>query len=186
MAKRPLVTCRVCHQKIDRDATQENVDWINPSTNYFYHVQCYQNFKQKKNDVHAQMDDEEWFNILKDYLYKDIKCPVNFSKLTSQWKRYCMGAYTAKGIFFAMKYFFDVQKGTPDKSDGIGIIPYIYKDSCQYWRERESREEGIVAKIEAQMKHAQEQQHIVIRQKAPVKKKADIDLSIIAGMEDEE
>ncbi len=188
MAKRPLVTCRICKKRdIDRDTMIENVDWINPSTNYYYHVKCYEDFKKKKNDLRAELDDDIWYVALKDYLYKDLKCPINFTKLTSQWEKYkASPKYSAKGIYFAMRYFYDVQKQPIEKGDGIGIIPYIYSDSCTYWYEREQRENGICAKIEAQVMHANEQKHITIKQKAPTKKEDKIDLASIAEMEDDE
>ena len=37
---------------------------------------------------------------------------------------------TAKGMYFALKYFYEIKKGDVSKSEnGIGIIPHIYEDS---------------------------------------------------------
>ncbi len=60
MAK-SLVHCRICKGEIDREKTTEGTDWVMPSRNYFYHCKCYNDWKRKKDDVHAEANDEMWF-----------------------------------------------------------------------------------------------------------------------------
>ena len=93
---------------------------------------------------------------------------------------------TAKGIYFAIRYFYDVQKGDKEKSlGGIGIVSSIYEDSCAYWYDREDKDHGICARIEEQMKQQAEQKKIVVKQtkRKSIREKA-ISLEDIESMED--
>ena len=73
---------------------------------------------------------------------------------------------TAKGMYFALKYHYEIKKGDVSKSEnGIGIIPHIYEDSRRYWQEREERDRGIVAAIEEQIRQAQNQNIIEVKMK---------------------
>ena len=162
MAK-SLVHCRICKGEIDRDNSIENVDWIMPSRNYFYHCKCYNDWKRKKNDVHAEANDEMWFEAIKEYLSKDLKISVDYAKLTSQWKNLIKKGKTAKGIYFSLKYFYDITHGDIQKSEGgIGIVSFIYDDACRYWLDRESKEKNVVSKIEEQIKERISRKQIVL------------------------
>ena len=94
---------------------------------------------------------------------------------------------TAKGMYFALKYFYEIKKNDVTKSEnGIGIIPHIYEDSSSYWQEREHREQGIVAAIEEQIKQAQSQNIVNVKikkNKRTVKSAADALAAV--DMEDE-
>ena len=183
-----LVKCRVC--KTVFDTNDPTISWIMASKNFYYHSQCYEDFARKKrassNDIHAEVDNSLWFESMYDYLRKDLKMSLNMGKTKSQWENFLKKGYTAKGIYFCIRYFYDVLHGDPAKGDGIGIVSCIYQEGCQYWVDREQHDAGICARIEAQMRHAQEQKQVVIKQKVQPKKKASIDLSNIALMEDDE
>lgn len=187
MSKRPLVHCRICKKEINRDSSIEGVDWIQASPGWYYHPQCYEDFGKKKqkihDDIHADVGNELWFSALYDYLRKDLKMELDMRKVTSQWNNFLKKGFTAKGIYFCMRYFYGVQHGDPTKSDGIGIVSYIYKDGCQYWVEREMQEQGICEKIEAQIRKQENRQSITIIKKEDNTKKI-IDLSTIRDMEE--
>ena len=93
---------------------------------------------------------------------------------------------TAKGIYFALKYHYEINKGDVTKSEnGIGIIPHIYEDSRNYWTRREEREVGLIAAIEEQIKQAAAQNIIKVnlrKAKKPTKTAADV----FAAIEDME
>lgn len=183
-----IVKCRVCHQSFDTN--DQNINWVMPSRNFYYHAQCYEDFAKKKisirDDIHADVDNELWFSALYEYLKKDLKMSLDMRKTKSQWKNYLNRGYTAKGIYFCMRYFYEVQHGDPTKGDGIGIVGYIYNEGCQYWVDREQKDAGICERIEAQIRHANEQQKVVITLRQQKPKKATIDLAAIEGMEDDE
>lgn len=182
--KLPPVHCRICKNKIDRNTTIENIDWIMTSKNWFFHKKCYEEWAQKKNDVHTQADDELWLNAAWDYLSKDLKIQCDFVKIKKQWENCIKKGYTPKGIYFCIRYFYEYKKGDVSKSKGgIGIVPYIYSESCAYWRQRELKESGICEKITQQIKESQYQKKIKIKQEKN-KKKLKYNLSQISEMGD--
>lgn len=184
-----LVHCRICKKSIDRVKEKENIDWVMPSKNYFYHFRCYCDWKRKKDNIHSEIDDDMWLDALWDYLKKDLKMPVDFKKMKSQWDNFLKKGLTAKGIYFTIKYFYDIKKGDVKKSEnGIGIVPYIYSDSCSYWVEREEKDAGICQRIEKQIQERRAQKTIIVYQKEKAKTKKGIyDLASIADMpEDDE
>ena len=189
MAKRPLVHCRICKAAIDRD---NQTDWVMPQERYYYHTTCYDDFAKKKGaikegDLYVEADDDLWKSAVYDYLKKDVKISLDFKKFTSQWDNFLKKNMTAKGIYFSLRYFYEIAKGDPKKSEnGIGIVPHIYNEGTEYWGNRNQRDKGICARIEAQILQAANAKVQVVRQ-APKKKKTPVvDLSSIAMMEDDD
>lgn len=189
MAKRPLVHCRICKGTIDRD--NQN-DWIMPQEKFYYHIACHDDFAKKKGairegDIHIEADDDLWKSAVYDYLKRDVKMSVNFTKFQSQWNNFLKKGMTAKGIYFTLRYFYEIEKGDVSKSEnGIGIVPHIYERGTCYWGERNQRDKGICARIEAQILQAAEKKVRVVFQPPKKKSLPTVDLSIIADMEDEE
>lgn len=177
-----MVHCRVCKRDIDRE---NETGWIMPSRNYFYHEKCYQEWVEKKDDLHAKAADNEWYEAMIYYLAHVVKAPIDYKKTTSQWKNFLKQNKTAKGIYFAIRYFYDVQNGDKEKSQGgIGIVSSIYDDSRAYWYAREDREHGVCARIEEQMRQQAEQTRTVIKQQARKGARAKaIRLDDIEGMD---
>lgn len=182
-----IVHCRVCKREIDRNVEVEGKDWIMPTKNFFYCPKCYEDFGKKKesakDDVHAEVDNDLWFAILYDYLFKELRISLDMKKVTSQWKNF-LKKYRAKGMYFSMKYFYDVKKGDPKKTDGIGIIPYIYDEACTYWINREAEYNNVCARIEEQIVKREQQKKVVVKATQRIKKKT-IDLSQIGEDEDD-
>ena len=189
MAKRPLVQCRICKGKIDRDGQN---DWCMPQDKWYYHIACFDDFAKKRGaikegDIHIEVDDDMWKGAVYDYLKKDVKIALNFTKFQSQWDNFLKKGMTAKGIYFTLRYFYEIEKGDTSKCEnGIGIVPHIYERGTCYWGERNNRDKGICARIEAQIMQAAEKKVKVIRQAPKVAKKPVIDLAAIAEMEDED
>ena len=188
MAKK-IVHCRVCGEAFDRNSLIEGIDWIMPSKNYYYHKSCYENYQHSKTDIHSKLSDEKWFDVMWDYLRKDLKMELNYYKIKSQWDNFLGKKMTAKGIFFTLKYFYEIKKADRTKSEyGIGIVPHIYNEGCSYWQERESREKGICTAIEQQMMERRKQKTIVANHKEAKKKaiNAADQLAAIMDMEEDE
>ena len=183
-----IVHCKICKQPFNRldPNLLEGVDWVKPSNRVYYHKKCYDEYQQSKLDVHANMADEIWFNAAWDFLRKDLKYGFNFVKVRKQWESFLKKKMTAKGMYFALKYYYEIKKGDVTKSEnGIGIIPHIYEDSCTYWQTRDQREVGIVAAIEEQIKQAQAQNIIKVNLKKP-KKAAKSAADVLAAIDDME
>ena len=191
MAKTILVKCRICKKQFNRLDPNliEGVDYVKPSERMYYHKKCYDDYQNSKLDVHASMTDELWFQAAWDFLRRELKYDFNFVKVRKQWESFLKNKMTAKGMYFALKYFYEIKKNDVTKSEnGIGIIPHIYEDSHTYWLEREYRDRGVVAAIEKQILESQNQNIIDVRikkVKRQVKTAAEI-LAEIAGMEDDE
>ncbi len=178
MAKH-IVTCRCCKEKFDAQPEGNNIQWIMPSKNWYYHLNCYNDWVRKKDDVHSQADDELWFSALWDYLAKDLKIGPDYLKIKSQWDNFIKKGRTPKGIYFCIKYFYEVKKGDPKKSEkGIGIISYIYDEGSAYWINKEKVDRGICERIEQQIRQAQNREHKIVK-KEKLQRKKLYDLSEI-------
>lgn len=186
-----IVHCRVCGLEFDRNDKNltEGVDWVKPANRVYYHKACYDEYKANKDNVHSKMSDDAWFEATWEFLTKDLKAPVDYKKIRSQWNNFLKKKMTAKGIYFAVKYFYGVKGNDASKNEGgIGIVPHVYEDSRNYWQDREQRETGIIAAIEKQILEAANQN--VVQVKINKKKKKTINaadsLAAIVGMEEDE
>ena len=173
-----MAECRICKEKIDKSAT----DWIMPSKNYYYHRKCYNDWKK------AQLeDDEEYVDLIYDFISRDLKVTYDWWICEAQRKKFIKNdKMTNKGILFALKYFYEVKHGDWEKGHGgIGIIPFVYNDSCAYWAARERRSAGTIAEIERQMREAAARKKVRI-QRHETKPKYTIDFSVLDDLEDDE
>ena len=100
-----------------------------------------------------------------------------------QWESYLKKNMTAKGIYFSLRYYYDIQKAPRNKAKGgIGIVPYVYDEGCSYWVERERREKGICERITQQLRlraEAERKRGIKTQTKQTPKKKKKYSLDMI-------
>lgn len=192
MAK-AMVECRVCKQKFNRldPGLVEGVDWVKPVNLHYYHKKCYEDFAKKKGQIgmdgiELEAEDMVWKAAVEDYLKRDLKISIDYSRFNSQWKKYTeKDGRKPKGIYFALRYFYDIRKNSPERSEGgIGIISWIYEEAAEYWGKRNQEDKGIVARLEEQIKKDMAQKAKIVFQKNK-KKDSKIDFSIL-GEEDEE
>lgn len=152
--------CRLCKKRFNTDIE----DAILIGKKSYYHKSCYEDWKKNKDNAKGSMSSDFWYEALVDYLYRDVKVSLDFFKIKSQWDTFTKPSYkmTPKGIYFAIRYFYDVQRGDPSKAQGgIGIVKSIYSEAAQYWVDRENKKEGTLEAIIAQ---------IQVREARPVKK----------------
>ena len=152
MATKHIVHCRVCGEDIDINSSH---DWVLPVTNMYYHTKCYDDWVARKADrnLTTTRNDDEWFDLLKDYIYRDIKLPkIDWPKVTNQWKNFTKTVGTPKGVYFAVIYYYEVLHGDAEAAKGgIGIVKNIYQESATYWRNLEEKREGVLEDIVKQM-----------------------------------
>ena len=196
MAK-AMVECRVCKQKFNRLDPEllEDDYWVQPVKRFYYHKKCYEDFAKKrgqigKEGIELEADELVWKTAVEDYLKRDLKISLDYKKFNSQWKKFIeKDGRTPKGIYFTIRYFYEVDGGLTSKSEGgIGIVSYKYEDAAAYWEERNQRDKNIVAAIEEQIRQAQSQNIInvhVKKVKREVKSAAEV-LAEIMDMEDDE
>lgn len=150
-----VVKCRLCKEQFDTDKIPRE-SWTLVGQRSYYHSSCYNEWVKVKQTITSNVTDEEfWRESLVDYLYRDIKMTINFSKLDSQWRSFIKPErkMTPKGIYFAVRYYYDVLKGDVSKAQGgIGIVPNIYSDSAQYWVDLENKKAGTLEAIVEQIR----------------------------------
>lgn len=180
-----IVKCRLCKEQFDTDKIPRE-DWTLVGQRSYYHSSCYNEWVKAKQTVTSNVTDEEfWRESLVDYLYRDIKMTIDFSKLDSQWRAFTRPErkMTPKGIYFAIRYYYDVLKGDATKAQGgIGIVPNIYGDSAQYWVDLENRKSGTLEAIIKQIKEREARPVRAIQiNKKPTKPKEKWSLDNIEG-----
>lgn len=146
-----IIQCRLCRNKFDT----EKEEFVLVGKKSYYHKDCYDKWIMTRNQAGASGDADFWKESVIDYLYRDVKMSIDFVKLDSQWNSFIKPGreMTPKGIYFALRYHFDVQKGDKEKAlGGIGIVPSIYKDSAKYWTDLENRKQGTLDAIIDQIK----------------------------------
>ena len=173
-----MAICRLCKIEINK----EKDDWIMPVRNYYYHRNCYKDWKEAEH-----VNDEDYIELNYDFIARDLKVKYNYHVCEAQRKKFIKdNKMTNKGILFALKYFYEIKHGDWEKGyGGIGIIPFIYTESCAYWAAQERKSKGIIAEIEHQMREAQNRTKKTIVQQKVQPRKFTVDLSAIAEMEDE-
>ena len=173
--------CRICHQTINTKEEVEGVDWCMPSRNYYYHVKCYTDWKASQ-----PLADNEWIPMIYDFLSRDLKVEYNFFLCESQRKKFIReNKCTNKGMYFTLKYFYEVKKNPWQKGHGgIGIIPYAYKDATEYWTEQERKRRGFVGASEQQLKERAAREVVAIKRQQKKKVKEKYSLDDIGGEDD--
>ena len=166
-----IVKCRLCKKQFDT----EQEPFILVGQKSYYHKDCYDQWIKTRNTATTTNNDEDfWKESVIDYLYRDIKMSMDFQKIESQWVNFLKPEkkMTPKGIYFALKYFFEVAHGSKEKSQGgIGIVPSIYNDAAEYWVNLENRKAGTIdAIIEQIRERAARPVQIVVPQKQQKKK----------------
>lgn len=163
------VMCRECKQRFEKKPDGENVTWIMPSKNWYYHKDCYQKWIEKrlnKKNVEEKKKDDEYRVEIFDYLQRDLKVNFNGAKVGTQIRAFLNQGMTLKGILFCLIYCYEIKKLDWDKSsDGIGIIPYVYEESKNYWQNMVNRQANILQEYETQIKTRRDREKIVIKKK---------------------
>ena len=139
----------------------------------------------QSSDIRA-FSDEEYKAYIYDFISRDLKVSYNYHMCEAQREKFVKEGKTNKGIFFALKYFYEVKHNDWEKGHGgLGIIPYIYNESCEYWVAQERKTNGIVRMIEQQMQAAAERKKTIV-QKQEAKPKFKVDFSVLDELEDED
>ena len=163
-----IVQCRLCHIKFDTE--KENFKLVGKKS--YYHEKCYDEWIKTRNVAATNGDELFWKESVVDFLYRDVHMIINFAKLENQWESYIKPnkKMTPKGIYFALRYHFEIQHGDKEQAQGgIGIVPYVYSQAAQYWTALENRKSGTIEAIMQQI--AERQARPVVHYTAPTNKK---------------
>ena len=150
-----IVKCRLCKEQFDTNK-MSSAEWTLIGKRSYYHTSCYNEWVKGKQTVKSDVTDEDfWHESMIDYLYRDVKMSMDFAKIDNQWRSFTKPErkMTPKGIYFAVRYYYDILKGNAEKAQGgIGIVPNIYNDSAQYWVDLENKKSGTLEAIVVQIR----------------------------------
>lgn len=163
-----MPSCRICHYPIDVKKEKEGVDWIMPSRGWYFHKECYETWKAQP------ATDQDWIDMIFDFLARDLKVSYNYHLCKAQidkfWKE---SKINPKGIYFTLKYFYEIKHNSFEKGHGgLGIVPYVFADAKNYWIEQEQKKRGFMQSLENEMK---ERKIIKVIRKTKSKEKYNLD-----------
>lgn len=177
MAKH-VVMCRACGKYFDTNTIPQE-DWVMPSKRWYYHTQCFNDWKNNLDNV----TDDDWVLYIYDFLARDLKVSYNYHMCEAQRQKFIKeNKCTNKGIYFTLKYFYEVKHNSWDKSNGgIGIVPYVYKEATEYWTDIEWKKRGFMKAIEEQIVIRSHRPIKTIKKSTTKKQKLKYDLNSIEG-----
>lgn len=120
--KQQQLKCSCCQQKFDREE-------ITKISNKNYCPKCLKEHEQK---IKFNRSD---FNILFDYICQIYGLDKPTGLMFKQMKEYRGEGYeyTDIGMYYTLKYYFDVLENQVLEGSGLGIIPYYYDKARQHY-----------------------------------------------------
>lgn len=164
--KKTIYQCRSCKQPINTEVLEFGIDYVMPKKGVYYHASCY----EKKNKIALSTDNKEtndvWLDALYRYMRYDLCQEINYPKLQGQWNSYLNNKMTAKGIYYAVRYMYDIKKLNPDKAEGgIGLVPSIYEESSNYWTNMYNRQIALPYGLREQQRLIDERISVIVTRK---------------------
>lgn len=142
--------------------------------NRWYHKKCY--------DTYWEIESVRLELI--DFILPLFKIKSPGPRIYGQIKNFIENkGLTYKGILQALKYFYEVKKNNTEKSNsGIGIVPYVYVEAQNYYKNKEDRDNRIASEvaqykkvIDSTGKHIVIQKEKITQRKKKKRKEIDID-----------
>ena len=163
-----LVKCQLCGTQLDKKDVVRFEE-----KNYHAHCAEEMNFKMKIYSYVAQL-----------FKFKNERKPgpVIMSQLKNFMEKY---QYTYNGIYHTLVYCYDVKKMSIVKAkEGIGIVPYLYEEAQEYFKNFYKKQQVIVDSIKEQLEI--EPTQMVIKKKESKKTKIVYNLDDLIPVEREE
>lgn len=120
-----LVTCLYCGKKVDRD----KVPMIKVSARRYAHPEC----AEHKEEVQTQ--EQKDLEALEQYIMKLFDEPFVNARARKQINEYKEKYdYTYSGMLKTLIWWYEIKNNSIEKANGgIGIIPFAYKQACDYY-----------------------------------------------------
>jgi hypothetical protein len=123
MAKK-IVKCLYCGVSFDANAEP----FKKPRTNRYAHAACYE--KNQANKTQEERDYEELVEYIK-HLFGSTPNPRVWKQLKEFRDTY---NYSYSGICKTLRWWFELKGNSVEKANGgIGIVPYVYDQACDYY-----------------------------------------------------
>jgi len=120
-----FVICKYCNQKFNRDIEP----FVEVGGRRYAHKSCAEQI-----DASIPQDEKD-YNNLELYIKKLFNMKTLNIKIRKQIKNFREEyGYSYSGILKTLYWWYEIQNHTIDLAgDGIGIVPYIYKDAEKYY-----------------------------------------------------
>lgn len=118
-----LVKCSVCGKQFDR----LKEPFVKTSSTRYAHVKC---GKIKEKEDKEKEDKKKLEDYIKQVYGMDRISPL----IRKQIDSYIKDDMTYSGMLGSLYYFYGVKGNDSAKAKGIGIIPYIYQEAEEYFR----------------------------------------------------
>lgn len=159
--------CYYCGEYFD--ITKE--EFVKPVSNRYAHKICFEKYATP---------DDAYIPKIYEYLKNEVKIKYDYPVCERQRASFIKKlGYTNKGIYYSLKYFYEVKKQSPEKSGNrIGIVPYVYDEAKEYYKNLAAKQRAVKKVIESQ----KNVEHIEIHlKKTPQRRRKLIDLDSIEG-----
>ena len=118
-----FVKCLYCDRTFDADEEK----FVKPNKTRYAHFDCYQVVKKEEEDR------EELREYIKKIFNLENLGPVINKQIKSYTQDTAYG-YTTKGIYYALKYFYEIKGNDTSKANNkLGIVPYVYDEAQKYF-----------------------------------------------------
>lgn len=127
-----VVVCKYCGQKFDRDKEP----YVEVSSHRYAHTVCLEKvLKNLTPAERAQQEEEQDLKKLESYIMVLFNETFVNAKIRKQIMDYRKEyGYTYSGILKTLQWWFGIKKNSVENAnDGIGIVPYVYKQACDYY-----------------------------------------------------
>ena len=120
-----IVVCLYCKEKFDTELEP----FVKPNRTRYAHKRCAD--KREAEKTQEERDKE----ALEKYIMKLLDEPYLSARVKKQIKDYQeQYKYTYSGMLKSLIWFYEIKGNSTEKANGgIGIIPFIYKDACNYY-----------------------------------------------------
>ena len=124
------VKCVKCGCEFDRDKIQA----VRIGARRYGHATCYPEITDYVPLVQMTEEEKELKN-LEEYIKQIYKIDYIDAKIRKQIKDYKeQYNYTYSGIQKTLYWWFELKNNSIEKAnDGIGIVPFVYQDACDYF-----------------------------------------------------
>lgn len=127
-----LVICKYCEQKFDRDKEP----YVEVSPRRYAHKVCYEKAVGHLTPEQKQQKGEEQdLKMLENYIMLLFNESFINAKIRKQIMEYRKNyGYTYSGMLKTLQWWFEIKRNSIENAnDGIGIVPYVYKQACEYY-----------------------------------------------------
>lgn len=118
------VKCYCCGETFNRD----KVECVQKGRRYA-HINCAKEADDKLSQEEKDLKDLEAYIL---NLFKIESLTTKINKQIKLFKE--KNNYTYSGMLKTLKWYYDIKNNSTEKANGgIGIVPYIYEEACNYY-----------------------------------------------------